>query len=204
MMAETGAHRTLKELAAIWLRGHRCDRIAFEVYLYSWELHINRPKDANEPIPQSYTGYRHYADVVGISKVYRGREVLPGENLARVVYEPRITAIEVKVSKSDLNHGFVDLGAHFVYVLTPPDLVDESTLPRPVGLLELDPSSYRVVNWNNPSPSPTVNLVIRKKATKQDLDAGYVDLAMKAVADCATNSLISALLDKYKSSVRPN
>ena len=159
-MTETIEHRTLRELAAIWLRGRRCYSIAFEVHLDNFELHTHHKW--NDPLPRSYNTYRHYADVVGVSKTYRGREVPPGETLAHVVYEPRITAIEVKVSKSDFNHGFVDLGAHYIYVLTPPNLLDPAAIPEKVGLLELDLSGYSILSWNSIG-GPTVREMMVEK-----------------------------------------
>ena len=64
-MAEKIDHRTLRELAAIWLRGRRCYSIAFEVHLDNFELHTHHKW--NDPLPRSYNSYRHYTDVVGVS-----------------------------------------------------------------------------------------------------------------------------------------
>jgi len=175
-MTETVIHRTLKELAAVWLRGRRCTEIAMEVQVNDGASNLYR------------------ADVLGAAPLYSHydwdvRQVVPP------LRPFEIFCLEVKVSRADFERGFVSSGCNKHYLVTPPNMLQRSELPSHVGLIEQDPQHYQIARFNTGSWVPTMKVV--KKAKKQDIEPYWIQRHRESIAVAGTTSLIATIVEKH-------
>ena len=90
---------------------------------------------------------RHYLiDLIGISSKYlplekqytRKIETGSHEWEQKVIKEPIIRGIEVKVSRGDFKNGFIHVGCNYNYLLVPKGLVDKKEVHKDIGIIEAD------------------------------------------------------------------
>jgi len=126
----------LTKICYLYLRDIGCFEIGTEIHIPYYGL-------------RDYTNEadKHYnIDLVGInwkylppSKQYIKKivtEAFSYDN--KVIKEPTLRGIEIKVSRSDFNNGFVHVGCNYNYLMTPKGLIDKKEVHKDIGIIEVD------------------------------------------------------------------
>jgi hypothetical protein len=102
-----------------------------------------------------------------------------------------LRGIEVKVTKSDFNNGFICSGTNYNYVLTPMKLISQSILPDGVGLIEYNKFKFDIEENDlieNPMERPfKINgLKVIKRARYRSLPQFHIDHVISMIAQRRT------------------
>lgn len=102
-----------------------------------------------------------------------------------------LRGIEVKVSKSDFNNGFIYSGNNYNYVLTPIKLISPSLLPDGVGLIEYNKFKFEIEENDlieNPvgRPYKIKGLKVVKRARYRSLPQFHIDHVISMIAQRRT------------------
>jgi len=155
-MGETDLHKYLKCLGIKYLEEQNCRLIATEIYVRksASEDWINGDQELIDRLEKynRFGDWEHHLidekgqdskwiiDVLGMGQVNVMEKDDQYDNtfyqpMKKVGTETLLRGVEVKVSRSDFNNGYVQTGLNFHYLLCPELLVKKSEVPKHIGLL---------------------------------------------------------------------
>lgn len=132
----------------LYLRNMGCFEIATEVKIPYWGLRDwgNRQD-------------RHYLiDLVGVNWKYLPPSKQYTKKIKtdtskwdhKVVKEPKIRGIEVKVSRADFKNGFIHVGCNYNYLMVPKGLVEKNEVNKDIGIIEVDLDNLSIRKLQSP------------------------------------------------------
>lgn len=132
----------------LYLRNMGCFEIATEVKVPYWILRdFENLQD------------RHYViDLVGVSWKYlppskQYIKKIKTDTLEwnhKVVKEPIIRGIEIKVSRGDFKNGFIHGGCNYNYLMIPKGLVEKNEVNTDIGIIEVDLDTLSIRKLRSP------------------------------------------------------
>jgi len=138
----------LTKFGYLHLRDKGCFEIATEVKVPYWTLRDWKNRQD-----------RHFIiDLVGTSWKYlppykqytKKIKTDTHEWNHKVVKEPIIRGIEVKVSRGDFKNGFIHGGCNYNYLMTPKGLVEKNEVNTDIGIIEVDLDNLLIRKLQSP------------------------------------------------------
>jgi len=152
-------------------------------------------------------------DLVGIqfeylplSKQYTEKvyiEVLDKEIGKKVIKKPILRGIEIKVSRSDLKNGFIHLGCHYNYLMTPKGLIkSKNEIDKRVGIIEVDLDIFEVKKYHPPFSgiSDLVGLKIIRRPKRSPVSEVAVERVLAQIPRTLTNQTRNWLVKELERS----
>lgn len=187
-MTESKEHKFLKTLGVLYLHKVKCRLAATEVYVSSTSRSLIEYSDLTNK-----TDIKQYIDCAGIAMkpVFKIIARHPNGWIERekIGDEPVTKGIEVKISRNDLNNGYVCTGLNYHYLLVPKGLVDFKEVPTHVGILEYDPKT------KHPSAN---NLIIKRKPRRQKV----TDYSLKRIESGIIKRYHGSYMDVLRDQMR--
>lgn len=188
-MTETKLHKFLKEVGMAYLFNQNC-------FLVATEVHITRTQKRLSQLDQHFI-----IDVCGVGEKYIPYEQRLGPNPYKEKYKYNVVrGIEVKVSRSDFENGFVCSGCNYNYLLVPEGLVYCYELPKEIGLITVNQKEFKA----SFEPAPTFRfgfegLRVIKKPQFKKIEQFQIDNAISSIAKRSTRELINRVAENLTS-----
>ncbi len=138
----------LTKFGYLHLRDMGCFEIATEVKVPSWILRdFENRQDRHHIIDLVGTSWKSLPP----SKQYTKKiKTDTSEWEHKVVKEPIIRGIEVKVSRGDFKNGFIHVGCNYNYLMIPEGLVDKAEVHKDIGIIEVDLDNLSIRKFRAP------------------------------------------------------
>lgn len=200
---ETELHSLLKEVGRAFLFNQRCFIVATEVWVH--RIHV-------KGFSSLFLKLRSVIDVCGFGEKYipetqrqyryrkadfLGKEIEVRDRVGPYKYNV-IRGIEVKVSRSDFNNGFICSGCNYHYILIPKGLVQPTEVPKHIGIIEVDVPNFKSFFGVDNRFSLT-GLKLIKKPTFQKLESWQIDSMLSEISARCGRELISKTAKKLGS-----
>ena len=210
-MGESELHHILKEIGLAWLWNQRCTLIATEVSMPRTLRSITAFTDEQF----SREGLRSIIDVLGVGiKPEKNRYFKTGEIqlverpycdepiefhvTARKPDIPMIRGIEVKVSKTDFNAGYISTGCNYNYVLAPMKMINKKDLPSYVGLIEFNKYKFSIKWLINQFKYRIEGVKVVKHPKWKDVDESRIHLAIRIIGERATRMVMTDMIERLE------
>lgn len=177
----------LTKLGYLKLKDMGCLEISTEVNIHTWLLPTSAIRQNTR---------HHFIDVLGIELEY-----LPpskqkiNENGYKVKTQRILRGIEIKVSKSDFKNGFIQLGCHYNYLLTPKGLINPLKTPKEIGLIEGDVTLEKLSTIKKTQTHWLGLLKLIRKPTRKEVPERIIDLCESQISRTLTNQTTRWILE---------
>lgn len=202
-MTETDLHRFLKKVGMAYLYNQNCFLVATEVHISRGGQKRVSDLDNHFIIDVCGVGEKyipdHERDYKKRSEEWMGRKVEVRELVGQYKYNI-VRGIEVKVSREDFKTGFICSGCNYNYLMVPEGLVWTSEVPKKVGVIKVDPTSFTATF--TPAPERRfyfAGLRILRKPTFQKVEQYQIDNAISGIAKRSTRELIGRVAEDLAS-----
>lgn len=202
-MTETDLHKALKNIGRAFLFNQRCFIVATEVWL-------TRIEQIDFDVENKR---RSIIDVCGFGEKYipydtRNYIETPtqkdGQNITMHDYTQTqykynvIRGIEVKVSKNDLNNGFIASGCNYHYLLVPEEL-SLPNIPKHVGILTVNRDNFKSTFSPARNKFSFEGLKLVRPPKFREIKAWQIDSLLAQISARCARELISSTAEYLNS-----
>jgi len=128
----------LTKIGFLFLEKMGCHEISTEVPVYSYYF-----RDFQNPIKNDA---HYHIDILGIGWEY----LPPNKETYQTNKREILRGIEVKISKSDFNNGFIHNSCHYNYLLIPKDFIEPDQVHKSIGIIEVDLDNFKIIRDKPP------------------------------------------------------
>ena len=119
----------------------------------------------------------------------------------KIIKKPILRGIEIKVSRSDLKNGFIHLGCHYNYLMTPKGLIkSKNKIDKRVGIIEVDLDIFEIKKYHSPFSgiSDLVGLKIIRNPKRSPVSEVAVERVLEQIPRTLTNQTRNWLLKELE------
>jgi len=185
----------LTKIGYLQLKNMGCYLVSTEVKVPAWSLRdFTNEQDRHFIIDLIGIGWKYLPPSQQYTiKVQRFDDEWRDE---KIIKEPILRGVEIKVSRSDFKNGFIHCGSHYNYIMVPKDLVDKKEVYRDIGIIEVDLENFKFVKTRAPYPHKFEGLEIVRKPTLKHIPNTYVEEIHSQIGRTLTNQVNRWLIEE--------